>query len=368
VSATARDLREALSELLDRPISPAEPLDAAVEALRTLARQLHGLPHSRACGLSCPGHGAACNRSCPTCGGRADWTDDTLTGWSQVVTPAAAPSDVRDQVDASPWLSAAWMQTYTGVAFRPWSAPADDIVLEDIAHSLAFQCRYNGHVGRFYSVAQHAVLLATYALDDESRPADTRLDDAYWCLFHDAAEAYIGDMVRPVKIEMPAFRALDDDLTAKVAERFNLPGTVIPDHVKSLDARILLDERDALLTMPPQEWDVDQLAPLGIGIVPWSPEDAEEAFLMTYARLERLRADLADADENPNAPARGTLARIFYDHDYDRLECGDHAGACCPVAAGDPQHPCHGLAEPQHAHYERMVEAAGYVIGDEADL
>lgn len=304
-------------------------------------------PHSRACGLRCDGHvpgsGVRCSRDCPTCGGNP---------------PAAPPADVRDQVDASPWLSAAWMQTYTGVAFRPWSAEVDDIVLEDIAHSLAFQCRYNGHTREFYSVAQHAVLLATYALDQ------VRLEDAYWALFHDAAEAYIGDMVRPVKVEMPAFRALDDDLTAKIAARFGLDGTVIPDYVKGLDARILLDERNALLTTPPQEWDVDQLAPLGIEIVSWSPADAEAAFLQTYDRLEQLRAELADAEENPSAPARGSLARIFYDHDYDRQSCSDHAGACCP----NDNPACHGLAESQHEHYARMVEAAGYVLDPEGDL
>lgn len=316
------------------------------------------LPHSRACGLRCDGHvvlesGVRCSHDCPTCGG-----DPTK------VPAAPAAPDVRDQVGASPWLSAAWAQTYTGVAFRPWTAEPDDVVLEDIAHSLAYQCRYNGHTREFYSVAQHAVLLASYALNHA--PSDA-LELAYWCLFHDAAEAYIGDMVRPVKVEMPEFRALDDALTATIAVRFGLDGTAIPPYVGMLDARILLDERDALLTAPPKAWDVDDLKPLGISIVSWTPAEAEAQFLGMFSELERRRAELRDRHENPNAPERGSLARVFYDHDFDRMECGDHDGRCCPVAAGDPSHPCHNLSESQHRHYERMVEAGGF-LGDGSDL
>ena len=72
---------------------------------------------------------------------------------------------------------------------------ADDISIDDICHSLARQCRYNGHLNRdMYSIAQHSLLVATLLLAAKK--------DVYHILaglVHDFGEAYLGDIITPVK-------------------------------------------------------------------------------------------------------------------------------------------------------------------------
>lgn len=56
-----------------------------------------------------------------------------------------------------------WMQTFSGIQFYPLDPRVEDVRIEDIARALAMQCRYNGHVTRFYSVAEHSVRVAMLA-------------------------------------------------------------------------------------------------------------------------------------------------------------------------------------------------------------
>lgn len=161
-----------------------------------------------------------------------------------------------------------WMQTFTGRPFYPMSPEPEDIDARDIAHALSLLCRYGGHVTRFYSVAEHCVLMSEMVA-----PVN-----ALWALLHDATEAYMGDMIRPLKSAMPAYRVAEDRLAAAIARRFGL-ALVCPAEVKLADARILLDERDALMTQPPQPWAIDHLAPLGVEVRCWSPEEAEKRYL-----------------------------------------------------------------------------------------
>ena len=167
-----------------------------------------------------------------------------------------------------------WMQTFTGKAFFPFAPNEDDIDILDIAHSLAMQCRYNGHTQVFYSVAEHC-----WILSHEVSP-----EYALWALLHDAPEAYISDMIRPIKRHMPAFVALDDHLTAVIARKFGLAGIEIPAEVKEADTRILLDERAQLHRTPPQEWDI-ALDPLGVDIAAWSPVEAKSRYLHRFHQL-----------------------------------------------------------------------------------
>lgn len=179
-----------------------------------------------------------------------------------------------------------WMQTYTGKAFYAMDARVEDIDIADIAHSLSLQCRYNGHVDHFYSVAEHCIHLAGLFPDDP--------DMALWGLLHDAAETYIGDMVRPLKKHMPTFMEIDDHITSLVARRFELKGTTIPPEVHLVDAQILHNEREALMTrvQPPQAWDVPGGPIDGVEIMGYYPEFAEKIYLSTFARLIAQRNDI----------------------------------------------------------------------------
>lgn len=125
-----------------------------------------------------------------------------------------------------------WILTHTGKRFDPLAPRAADIDHRDIAHALANLCRFNGHCTSFYSVADHSVGVA------ELVDPEWQMDG----LLHDATEAYIGDITRPLK------RGIDDltggvltiierEIHHCVAERFGISPTM-PDQVKHADLDI----------------------------------------------------------------------------------------------------------------------------------
>lgn len=166
-----------------------------------------------------------------------------------------------------------WMQTYTDRKFYPMDPRAEEIHIADIAHALSMQCRYNGHVRRFMSVAEHCVLVSRLVPEE----------DALWGLLHDATEAYVGDMVRPLKRHMPDYCAAEDRVMAAIAEKFGI-SPQMPDSVKAADTQILLDERAALLGTPAGDWGIDA-EPSGIEIHAWEPACAEFRYLARFAEL-----------------------------------------------------------------------------------
>lgn len=169
-----------------------------------------------------------------------------------------------------------WMQTFTGRAFFPLDPLLEDISPYDIAHALSNICRFGGHTRVHYSVAEHCVILSH----------TVRPEHALAALLHDAAEAYMGDMVRPLKRHMPQYAEAEDTLLATIFTYFGLePG--IPPNVSDHDNRILLDERAVLLSTPPLPWyqDEQREAPLGVNIEAWSAGRAEREW---HRRLGEL--------------------------------------------------------------------------------
>lgn len=176
---------------------------------------------------------------------------------------------------ASSWSRGSWLQTYSGLQFYPMDPDPNAVELHDIARSLSMQCRYNGHVKEFYSVAEHCVLVSQLV------PAE----DALWGLLHDAAEAYVGDMIRPLKNHMPAYHEAENTVMVAIAERFGLKGDM-PDSVKEADNRILLDEKIRLMVTEPAPWGVPG-EPHGIKISAWSPAEAEAAYIARFEELTK---------------------------------------------------------------------------------
>jgi hypothetical protein len=174
-----------------------------------------------------------------------------------------------------------WMQTYSGQRFYPIDPRESEVDIGDIAHALSMLCRYGGHVKRFYSVAEHSVLLARhlYHVGPET---------ALWALLHDASEAYISDVIRPIKPYLLNYRVLEDAVMRCIAGRFNIAG-VMPDIVHAADDRIIADERQQNLLLI--AWDHEPGPALGVTLQFWSPEVAEREFLRTFdALMERRRA------------------------------------------------------------------------------
>lgn len=174
-----------------------------------------------------------------------------------------------------------WMQTYTGRRFWPLDPHHDEIDPTDIAHALSLICRYGGHATRFYSVAEHCYLL--------SHTVPT--EHALWALLHDAAEAYVGDMVRPLKRHMPEFKAAEDRILHQIALRFDLHPRTMPFEVIDADNHILRDERAAVVTPTIDHWPTDDLEPLGVTIHGWPPLVAERAYLDRLLELLDGRAE-----------------------------------------------------------------------------
>lgn len=173
----------------------------------------------------------------------------------------------------------AWMMLASGAPFFPFAPEPGDIDIADIARALSHICRYGGHVRRFYSVAEHCCHVAAVA------PDEFKLD----ALLHDAAEAYLGDIPRPIKKhpDMDGWRAAEAAVEAAVAARFGL-ATPMPLAVKAIDDRIILDEWAAL--MPPTALDIGVTGErLGIEIHGWAPERARQEFLWSFDEFRRAR-------------------------------------------------------------------------------
>ena len=105
--------------------------------------------------------------------------------------------------------------TYTGIDFKPLEPKAEEIAIEDIAHSLSLLCRANGHYEEFYSVAAHCINCYDEAC---ARAQTTRVKLA--CLLHDAAEAYISDIPRPVKTDLSGIDEIESRIISLVYEKF----------------------------------------------------------------------------------------------------------------------------------------------------
>lgn len=171
--------------------------------------------------------------------------------------------------------------TYTGQRFWPLDPRSEEIHIEDIAHSLSHCCRYTGHVADFYSIAEHCVR-ASYVVDKEF---------AFDALMHDASEAYLIDVPRPLKA-LPAFQEyleIEDSLMYLIADRFNFRWPMPPE-VKDVDDGMLLEEWKSLMPLTDeltgQFFDAVR-AYNGHVLVPWDNKFAEETFLERFTELER---------------------------------------------------------------------------------
>jgi len=175
--------------------------------------------------------------------------------------------------------SSPWIQTYTGRAFYPLDPQPEDVVLEDIAHALSQLCRYGGHCLRFYSVAEHSVLVGKIIEDTVPRlTRSLRLA----AILHDAAEAYLVDLPKPIKdaIGFEAYHAAEAKVSAAIFTRFGLdPRLASHPAIKSADMVALSSERLQLHREPPQSWG--ELPPPWPNIysLGWAPRAAELAFL-----------------------------------------------------------------------------------------
>ena len=156
----------------------------------------------------------------------------------------------------------------SGVIFTPFDLQPEQVFIVDIAHSLSRQCRFVGHCTGFLSVAEHSVRVA--ALVERQYP-----ELALTGLLHDAPEAYLGDIARPIKHlpEMAVYRLAETRAEEVLAKVF---GTIFP-----LPPEVIAADREQLaIEMKSDRWDARRAM---------MPDQAKQLFLAEFERLSASR-------------------------------------------------------------------------------
>ncbi len=175
---------------------------------------------------------------------------------------------------------------HSGRMVDPLNFQDDDVRVDDICWALSLQCRFSGHVEDHYSVGQHSVICSDMVDGNDQ----TRFD----ALMHDASEAYLQDVARPLKEDVyfgQAYRGAEARVQRTISQVLGLTWP-IPVAVKETDMRMCVTERRDLMPFHvPGSWDPDweALAPYDIVIKAWTPRRTRREFMLRFDRLRRDR-------------------------------------------------------------------------------
>lgn len=174
------------------------------------------------------------------------------------------------------------LNTHTGKVFDFADPHEDQIDIEDIAHALSNVCRWGGHC-KFYSVAEHSVLAYWLAFADEPDNLDLQLA----VLLHDATEAYIGDMPKPLKIMISQYNDIEYRIDHLIKEKYGSRVPQSKDAIKYYDLIMFKKEREDLFEKHPIEGvdlpDVPYYDSFDLNC--WEPSRAKAEFLQAYSEV-----------------------------------------------------------------------------------
>jgi len=143
-----------------------------------------------------------------------------------------------------------WIETRSGRRFDVTNPRVEDVHIEDIALALAQTCRFGGHALRWISVGWHSVVV-----HDVTVMLRGNREARLVALLHDAAEAYVGDMPRPLKVAFPDFVAAEQKVQEVIHETFGLrPSQELLQLVKKVDNQTLLEEARVYMATAGREW------------------------------------------------------------------------------------------------------------------
>lgn len=210
---------------------------------------------------------ACCDLCNKTRGNKFTYEEFKKIGWSIGLIRSLRTGQITTE-------SSGHIRTFTGKYYEFLNPRIEDIDIIDIAHALAYQCRFVGMTSKFYSVAEHCVRVS-YLCSPEYK---------LWGLMHDAGEAYCADVSRPFK-RMPGmniYRFYEQLASQAICEKFGL-NPIEPREVKEADMKMLVTEQRDLMNNAIPDFTV---LPVSQSIEPWtSPEEAERRFLMRFYEL-----------------------------------------------------------------------------------
>lgn len=167
--------------------------------------------------------------------------------------------------------------------FDPTQAIESDIDILDIAHALSMLSRANGHFWQFYSVAQHSI---NCAMEAEARGYHPKVQLA--CLLHDASEAYIGDLTRPLKRHLPEFETIEHRLQATIFRALEIPSLSAEEVqlIRAVDDSLLYHE--FVLLNGDQLFDTEPELVRVPDVKEYPHRAVEDQFLSAYYWLKEL--------------------------------------------------------------------------------
>lgn len=168
------------------------------------------------------------------------------------------------------------MQTYTGRVFWPLDPRGDEVDIRDVAHALSLICRYNGQCRNFYSVAEHSWHVS-FLVPPE---------DALAALMHDATEAYVCDIPRPLKRFLTNYAEIEEGVWQAICDKWPALPRKLPQTVKDADNAMLMAEARVVLGPHPAPWGVD-VEPAMRTPQMWNPAMAEHYFTQRFVELSR---------------------------------------------------------------------------------
>jgi hypothetical protein len=183
-----------------------------------------------------------------------------------------------------------WTQTFCRLKFYGIDPRPEDIDIRDVAHAEANMNRYNGHTPEPYSVAQHSYYVSLMVPEE----------DALWGLLHDGSEAYVADIVSPVKRHLPDYMRVEDKIMSVICRKFWL-NPQMPDSVKEADLRVLANEVNVFFPEAerPGDWRLPLPPYKNLVVRPYDNwRTAESIFLRRFeelwpAHIARVKAQIA---------------------------------------------------------------------------
>jgi uncharacterized protein len=178
---------------------------------------------------------------------------------------------MNDQQRNGPWL-----QTFSGRQFYPLDPREDDVHIEDIARALSLQNRYAGHTKFPYSVAQHCLIMSDLV----------PVEFAFEALMHDASEAYLCDIPRPIKPFLTNYIEIEDRLMEVISKKFNFTYPMSPE-IRFADTRMVYTEKKWVVhdVLTWDEYSEKDYPPFEVEIYSKSYEIIEQQFLKRFKEL-----------------------------------------------------------------------------------